>query len=384
MGPPSRRHYLDGASSAPLRPAVRGAVLAALEVADGDPSRLHHEAMSARAVLEEARSDVATAFGARPREVVFTASASEAIAMAVRGARAADPDGVVITTAVEHSAVSATAAATGDTEVVDVDAEGRVDADALADRIERCLAAGRSVALVAVQAANHELGTIQPIDAVVAHTRRLGVRSLVDAAQSAPWTGIDFGGSGADFCAISGAKLGAGGGTGTLLIRRGVRVPPLVLGGHQERSRRAGVESTIGAAALAAAAVHATDECELVGDRVAGLTTTLRAELAGIEGLEILGPAEPARRLPHITSVSLPDLEPQPVLIGLDQRGVAVHSGSSCSSEALDPSPVLAAIGADAEHGLRFSLHWASDEEDVRAAVSALHQVVTELRSLRT
>ena len=161
-------------------------------------------------------------------------------------------------------------------------------------------------------------------------------------------------------------------------------MPPLVLGGHQERSRRAGVESTIGAAALAAAAGHAAAGLEATVGLARRLTTDLRSALAEIDDLRVLGPIEPDRRLPHLTTVVIPDLEPQPVLVGLDQRGVAVHSGSSCSAEVLDPSPVLAAVGADAEHGLRFSLHWASTDADVAAAAAALLQVVTELRSLRT
>ena len=139
----------------------------------------------------------------------------------------------------------------------------------------------------------------------------------------------------------------------------------------------------IGAAALAAAAHHARIERSEAHRRVHALTDRLRTALVPLDRATMLGPTDPAARLPHITTIVLDDLEPQPVLVGLDQRGVAVHSGSSCSSEVLDPSPVLEAIGADAEHGLRLSLHWASTEDDVDAAVGALHDVVGRLRSLR-
>lgn len=375
------RAYLDHASTSPLRPTARAALRAALDGEDlGDPGRIHHEGMAARVALEQAREEVAAAFGARSREVVLTSGATESIAAASFGARAraADRgagDGHVVLAAVEHSAVREWAAR-GPSSVVGVDATGRVDADEL-------LAAVRpDTALVHVQWGNHEVGTLQPVREVVEACRERGVLVHVDAAQAAGHVPIEFVGLGADLLSVSGHKLGAPTGTGVLLVRRGVRVPPLLVGGDQERARRAGAEDVLGAIGLAAAATEAAAAMEDEAARSRALTDRVRSWAAEQDDIEVVGaPADGS--LPHLVCLTFSDLEPQPVLLGLDRAGVSVHSGSSCSSESLEPSPVLEAMGADAHRSLRVSVGWSSTDADVDRLLEALPRVLSDLRSLR-
>jgi cysteine desulfurase len=375
------RAYLDHASTSPLRTS---AVAAMKDLLDGpplgDPGRIHQEGMAARVALEEAREAVAAAFGARAREVVFTSGATESIAAASFGARARATDrgegpGHVVLPAVEHSAVRAWAAR-GPSTVVGVDAAGRVDPDEL-------LAAVRpDTALVHVQWGNHEVGTLQPIRPVVEACRERGVLVHVDAAQAAGRVPIDFGELGADLLSISGHKLGGPTGTGVLLVRRGVRVPPLLVGGDQERARRAGTEDVLGAVGLAAAAAEAAGALDDESARCRALTDRIRAWAATQDGLEVVG-ASPDGSLPHLVCLTFADLEPQPVLLGLDRAGVAVHSGSSCSSESLEPSPVLEAMGVDAHRSLRVSVGWSTTDADVGRFLDALPRVLADLRALR-
>ena len=380
------RAYLDHASTSPLLPAARSAMRAWLDGDDtangagvgavhGEPSRLHHDGATSRVALETARDQVAEAVGARPREVVFTSGATESIAAASFGARArADGDHVVLA-AVEHSAVREWAER-GPHTVVGVDGTGRVDADDL-------LAAVRDdTALVHVQWGNHEVGTLQPVAEVVAACRDRGVLVHVDAAQAAGRERIGFDDIGADLMSISGHKFGGPDGTGVLLVRRGIRIPPLMVGGDQERARRAGMEHLLGAIGLGAAAEQATGSLDDTRARLLAHTRRIRDWAALAEDVEVLGaPADAA--LPHLVCVGIADVEPQPVLLALDGRGISVHSGSSCASEALEPSPVLEAMGVDAHRSLRISPGWSTTDDDVDRLLRGLDDVLAELRSLR-
>jgi cysteine desulfurase len=369
------RSYLDHASTTPLRPEARAALVAWLDTA-GDPGRLHAEGLAARVAVEQARDEVAGLLGARNREVVFTSGATEAIAAACWGGASRGTHQVV--PAVEHSAVRLAAARHGEVTLVPVDATGRVDPrDVLA-------AVRPDTGLVHVQWGNHEVGTVQPVAEVVAACRERGVLVHVDAAQAAGRIPVDFGELGADLLSVSAHKLGGPTGTGALLVRRGVRLPPLLVGGDQERARRAGVENVpgvvgYGAAAGALAAPGALD-AEAAAER--RLTDCVRAAVAGLDGIQIYGPASPAERLPHLVCLGVAGIEPQAVLLGLDRAGIAAHSGSACSSESLEPSPVLEAMGVDAHHSLRVSVGWSSVDADVDRLLDALPAVLAELRSL--
>lgn len=344
----------------------------ALTTGLGDPSRVHHEGMTARAVLEDARARVASSFGARPREVVFTSGATESIAAACWGA--ADRGTHQVVPAVEHSAVRLAAAMHGKVRTVPVDGGGRVSPDGVLEAVDD------GTAMVHLQWGNHEVGTTQPVAEVVERCRERGVLIHVDAAQAAGRVPIDFRSLGADVLSVSGHKLGGPTGTGVLLIRRGVRLRPLLAGGDQELARRAGLENVAGAVGLAAALESIDVSAEAAAQEE--LSDRLRAIVGDLDGVTPYG--DPAHRLPHLVCVGIADVEPQAVLFGLDRRGIAAHSGSACASADLEPSPVLAAMGVDAHRSLRLSVGWSSTPADVDAVADALPEVLRELRSLRT
>ena len=352
-------------------------MVTALDVT-GDPGRIHAEGLAARVAVERAREQVAELVGARPREVVFTGGASEAIAAACWGAAERGVHQVV--PAVEHSAVRQAAARHGDVTVVPVDGAGRVDVDAL-------LAAVRDdTALVHVQWGNHEVGTVQPVAEAVAACRERGVLVHVDAAQAVGHAPVGFRALGADLMSISGHKFGGPAGTGALLVRRGLRLAPLLVGGDQERARRAGLENVAGLAGLGAACAA------LAADGAAPLATEVAHQVrltdrvigavgdGALDGLRLYG--DPVHRLPHIVCLGVEGIEPQAVLLGLDRAGIAAHSGSACSSESLEPSPVLEAMGVDAHHSLRLSVGWSTTDADVDRLLAALPGVLADLRAL--
>jgi cysteine desulfurase len=374
------RLYLDHASTSPLRPEARDAMVAVFAAGLGDPSRIHEEGMAARGAVEVAREQVGSLVGARSREVVFTSGASEAIAAAVWGASQRGNHQVV--TAVEHSAVRDQAERAGEVTVVAVDRVGRVDPD----EVMAAVRPGETAA-VHVQWGNHEVGTVQPVAEVVAACREAGVLSHVDAAQAVGHVSVSFDELGADLMSVSAHKFGGPAGVGALLVRRGLRLDPLLLGGDQERARRAGHENTPAIVGFGAAAAVLSS-----GDRLSSESTSNRRRrgriveaTAGFDGVAVLGDPDTSGEggaLPHIVCLGFEGVEPQPVLIGLDRAGIAVHSGSSCSSEAFEPSPVLAAMGVDAERSLRVSLGWSTTDGDVDALLAELPRILGELRAL--
>lgn len=374
------RAYLDHASSTPLRPAAAEAMAPWLSVA-GDPGRVHAEGRAARFALEEAREQVASFLGARPREVLFTSGGTEAVNTAVFGATAGVPGGGahVVAGAVEHSAVLESAQRAGTVTLVGVDRLGRVDPDAVAAALRP------ETALVCVQAANHEVGTLQPVAEVAEVCRAHGVRLHVDACAAAGHVPLDFSALGADLVAVTAHKLGGPRGVGALLVRRGLRLPPLLLGGAQERARRAGLENVAAAVGFAAACAElgADGRLEAEAKLARELTDRVLSEApARVEGVSVFG--DPMDRLPYLVCLGVDGVEAEPVLLALDQQGVAVHSGSSCSSETFEPSPVLQAMGVDADHSLRVSVGWSSRPDDVEAFLAAFPQVVGRLRALRS
>lgn len=365
------RHHLDHASTTPLRPAARQAMISALGEAWGDPSRIHRDGMESRVALEQARDEVAAALGARPREVVFTSGATESIASACWGA--ADRGSHQVLAPVEHSAVRASAALHGGVRVAGVDGIGRIDPDGLLGLVDD------DTALVHVQTANHEVGTVQPADAVVAACRERRTLVHVDAVQTVGRVPFDFASLGADLVSISGHKVGGPMGIGVLLVRRGLRIRPMLVGSEQERARRAGMENVVGAIGLAAALSSVDVAAEGANQRA--LSTRLRAALRSVDGVTVYGDDDSSA--PHVVCAGITDIEPQAVLLGLDRRGISAHSGSACASEGLEPSPVLEAMGVDAHRSLRVSVGWTSTDTDVDAFAAALPEVVADLRSLR-
>jgi cysteine desulfurase len=361
------RAYLDHASTSPARPEVVDAMLPWLSGDHAaDPGRVHTEGRMARVAIEDAREKVAALFGARSRSVVFTSGATEAINAAVFGV-----GGPILCAAVEHSAVR-DASARHDVRTVPVDRHGRIDVEALAGALE-------GARLVHCQWGNHEVGTLQPVAEVVAACRDRGVLVHVDAAAAVGHVPITFDELGVDLMSVSAHKFGGPKGVGALLVRRGLRIDPLLVGGDQERARRAGMENVPAIVGFGAAA----DVVDVEKEALIARQQTERA-LAGalaVEGVTAYGDVD--ERLPHLVCVGVQGVEAEAVLLGLDQAGVAAHSGSACSSEALEPSPVLEAMGVDAERSLRVSVGWSTTDADIDTFVTAFPNVVARLRALR-
>jgi cysteine desulfurase len=359
------RAYLDHASTSPLRPVALQAMLPFLSTAFGDPGRLHTEGRTTRVALENAREHVATFFHCRPREVVFTSGGTEAVNAAIFGMH-----GHIVTTAVEHSSVrEAVARASDDVTVVGVDRFGRFDAD------EVVAAVRADTVLVSVQLANHEVGTVQPVNEVCAALNERDVLVHVDACAAAGYMPVRFV---SDLCSVSAHTWGGPLGAGALLIRRGLRVPPLLLGGAQERARRGGIENVpawigFGAVCATVDVVTEAQAQRALIDIASGVTTT-------VPGVERFGDGG----LPNLLCLGIAGVEAEPILLALDQHGVAVHSGSSCSSETLEPSPVLEAMGVDADRSLRVSVGWSSSAADVERFVQVFPGIVERLRGLRS
>jgi cysteine desulfurase len=378
------RAYLDHASSTPLRPAALDAMLPFLRDHPADPGRVHSEGKTTRVAIETAREQVAALFCARPREIVFTATGTESVNTAVWGAvaRAEErADGAfvhVVTSAVEHSSVlDACRRAHADLTILPVDRVGHVAAGDAVDALRP------ETVLLSIQLANHEVGTVQTdlgpiIEAAHAHDALVHV----DACAAAGHVPLDFAVLGADLCSVTAHKLGGPKGAAALLVRRGLRVPPLVVGGMQERARRGGIEDVAAIVGFGAAADALGDGALEREAELARARTDRLAEIAtAVDGVVRFG--DPEARLPHLVCVGIEGVEAEPILLGLDQRGIAAHSGSSCSSEALEPSPVLAAMGVDADRSLRVSVGWSTVDDDVEAFAAAFPEVVGKLRALR-
>lgn len=351
----------------------------------GDPGRLHAEGRRARALLEDAREQVAAFLGTRPRQVVLTSSGTEAVNAAVWGATRARPGGPAVLAGVEHSAVRLASERLAPLRSVPVTRSGRVEPAAVDDVLGRLAGEGITPALVHCQLANHEVGTVQPVAEVAELCRRHRVPLHVDASAAAGHLVLAADDVGADLLSVSGHKLGAPAGTGCLVLRRGMRLDPLLVGGEQERARRAGFEPVVAAVGLGAVAATLGGDGRLAAEiaEQRRLGDRLREVVTGIPGVTVVGDPDPAGRLPHLVCMVVAGVEAEPVLLALDQAGVAAHSGSSCASESLAPSPVLAAMGVDAERSLRLSVGWSSADADVDAVQAALGPAIERLRALR-
>jgi len=349
-----------------------------------DPGRLHLEGRTARALLEEARATIADFLEVAPRQVVLTSGGTEAVNAAVWGATAARPGAPVVLADVEHSSVRDASFRSAPTRIVPVDGHGRLRLDRLAAELE---GGGPPPALVHCQWANHEVGTTQPVAEVVALCRSFGVPLHVDAAAACGQCELGLAALDADLVSVSAHKLGGPPGIGALVVRRGLRLAPLLVGGSEERARRAGMENVPGALGFAAAVAglgggdrrRLGDGAARASDQVAALT----AAALGVDGVRVVGDPDPAGRVPHILCVAVDGVEAEAVLLGLDRAGIAAHSGSACSSESFEPSKVLAAMGADPSGSLRLSVGWSTTDADLAAFAEAFPSVVAELRSLR-
>lgn len=378
------RIYLDHNATTPLvSPALDRFCSVARDVW-GNASSVHHFGQQAKAVLDGARASVAALLGAEPSEVVFTGGGTDGDNAAVRGAmEALEPAGRrhLIIASIEHEAVLQTAKALARRGIrvthLPVGASGVVEPDALAAALTD------DTALVSVMHANNEIGTLQPIAALAALAKSRGALFHTDAVQTAGKLPIDVAALGIDLLSISAHKFGGAKGAGALWIRRGVRLVPFMTGGRQERNRRAGTENVPALAAMGAAADYARQTMAANAPRLAALRDRLeQGILARVPNTAVNGSGP---RVPNTTNISVDRVESESLLIALDLEGIAVSSGSACSSGTLEPSHVLKAMGfphARTLNSLRFSLGASNTEAEIDHVVDVLPALVTKLRGL--
>jgi cysteine desulfurase len=395
-GAEPRTVYLDHAATTPMVPAAVEAMTAhLLEV--GNPSSLHASGRNARRVVEESRETVAQALNCRPGEVVFTSGGTEADNLAVKGIHWArlseDPRRTrILSTSVEHHAVLdplvwLQESEGAEVELLPVDASGLLELTALREAIERDPA---SVSLISVMWANNEVGTIQPIDEIVAIAAGHGIPVHTDAIQAVGAVPVDFAASGVDALSLTGHKLGGPYGVGALIVRREVQVTALQHGGGQERDIRSGTIDTPAIAGFAAAVELAVKHQAEHAGRVGALRDDLvRRVLEVVPDAHLHGAAlDPVgvHRLPGNAHLGFPGCEGDSLLMLLDARGIETSTGSACSAGVPQPSHVLLAMGCDAEaarHSLRFTLGHTSTQADVDALVEAIGPCVERARAAR-
>lgn len=349
------RTYLDHNATSPLRPEAKQAMLAALD-AGGNASSVHAEGRAARKLLDDAREQVARAVGVIPPMVVFTSGGSEANNLALKGA----PVERLIVSAIEHPAVLEAAKASAKTvEILPVDGNGLIDLAAL----EAMLKGPK--ALVSVMLANNETGVIQPVPEIV----RMAKGHLVhtDAVQALGKVPVNFGLLGVDMMTLSAHKLGGPVGVGALIVRDGLVLEPLIHGGGQELRRRAGTENIPAIAGFGAVAQMRLQNCRPLRDRLE----------AALEGAVIFG--RDVERLPNTTCFAYPGMSAETLLMAFDLEGIAVSSGSACSSGKVAKSHVLGAMGAAPEiskAAIRVSLGWDTTENHIDHFIAAWRKIV--------
>jgi cysteine desulfurase len=376
-----RRIYLDHNASTPLRPRARVAMERAQSIGFGNPGSMHAEGRAARRIVEDAREATASALGVSPEEIVFTSGATESNATAIFGLfRSENAEAAVVATAVEHACVLESTLVLSKTgrkrRLLAVDSEGRLDLSDL-DSALRSPCAG-----VCVMAANNETGAVQPIVEAAEACARMDVPLHVDAAQvpgrlDIPWGDLP----GRVSIALSGHKCGGPKGVGALRVPKASRFSPLLVGGGQERDRRAGTENVPAIAGFAEALLDARDEG---ADRAVGLAA---AEAAFFEALDRSdvdyvrnGPKEAKHRLPGVVNLRFPGRRGDAVVMGMDLEGVALGLGAACSSGAAKPSHVLLAMGLPKQEvleSLRLSFGWTDDAE---TALDAAGRFISLLR----
>ncbi|RKN42254.1 cysteine desulfurase/sulfurtransferase TusA family protein [Streptomyces hoynatensis] len=371
--------YFDAASSLPLHPVARQALLAAFEDGWADPARLHREGRRARMLLDAARETAAEAIGCRPDELTFTSSGTRALHSGIAGALAgrARAGRHLLVSAVEHSAVLHAAEAHrdagGTSAEIGVDRGGRVSADAVGEALRA--APGRT-ALVCVQSANHEVGTVQPVAEIAGVCRSAGVPLLVDAAQSLGWEAPPEGWS---LLAASAHKWGGPGGVGLLAVRKGVRFAPRPPVDERESGRAAGFENIPAVVAAAASLRAFRQDAAREAVRLRALVERIRDRVPRlVRDVEVAG--DPVHRLPHIVTFSCLYVDGEALLQGLDEAGFSVSSGSSCTSSTLTPSHVLRAMGVLSEGNVRVSLPPGTPGEEVERFLGLLPGAVNAVR----
>jgi cysteine desulfurase len=379
------RIYFDYNATTPLAPDAIDALTAATRDLFGNASSVHTFGQQAKAAMDHARSSIAALIGGDPLEVVFTGGGTESDNFAIRGVADAletTKRRHLITTAFEHEAVLNTVKALTRrgwrTTLLPVESSGIVSPDRLRDVITD------DTALVSVMHANNEIGTIQPVAEMAAIAHEHGALMHSDGVQSAGKIPVDVRSLGVDLFSISAHKFNGPKGAGALWIKRGTRVQAIQTGGKHERNRRAGTENVPAIAGMGAAARLAVAKLEGESARVGALRDRLETGiLRAVDGTVVNGARD--RRVPNTTNISFDRVEAESLLIALDLEGIAVSTGSACSSGTLEPSHVLRAMGFPphrTQNSLRFSLGMFSTAEEVDRVIEVLPRLVEKLRGL--
>lgn len=364
--------YADYNATAPLRPEAREAMLAALDVG-ANPSSVHGPGRAARKLLEQARSHVGLAIGARAQDVIFTSGGTEANALALNGV-AAQLEGkcTLLVSAIEHEAVTKNAGYAGvPVETGYVTADGTLDLDWLRDRLGKWDMTRDGMPVLALMLANNETGVIQPVADAAALVREAGGLTHCDAVQGLGKVMVNVGLLGVDYLALSAHKVGGPQGVGALWVRSGAPLKPVLFGGGQERSLRSGTENLSGIAGFGAASEAAIRDMPKL-QALSQYRDALEAKLVSESGVTVFGAG--SDRLAQTSNFALPGFRAETQVMAMDLAGVAVSSGSACSSGKVKRSLVLSAMGASddlAESAIRVSFGWATTAEEVDAVAEA-------------
>jgi cysteine desulfurase len=379
-----KRIYLDHNATAPMNPDVLEAMLPYFEENFGNASSVHRFGREANEAVAGARQQVADLIGAEPRNIVFTSGGTESDNLAIKGvAYANEKKGKhIITSQIEHHAVLNTCKFLEkrgfEVTYIKVDKSGKVDLDQLRDSIRK------DTVLITIVHGNNEIGTIQDIDEIGKIAADNGVSFHTDAVQTCGKIPVDVNKSNAALLSMSGHKVYGPKGVGALFLRKGTRLMPLQLGGHHESNRRAGTENVPGIVGMGKAFEIARQSMEENRKKLVELRDRLQGELANRIGDTVVN-GHPTDRLPNTLNMCFRYVEGESMIMMLDMKGVAVSSGSACTSGSLDPSHVLLAIGLSHEiaHGsLRFSLGVGNTREDVDYVAEVLPEIVERLRKM--
>ncbi len=387
-------HYLDNAATTQVRPAAIETMVPLLAQDFGNPSGAHRMARTANRVLDDARETMASALGAEPGQIVFTAGGTEADNLAITGSldhrrQTTGHPGVAICSAVEHHAVLDPVVHHGGA-VIDVGADGIVDLDHLATVLDQRGSEPGGITLVSIMVANNETGIIQPLDRIVEMVRSRAPEALVhtDAVQALCWLDLAEAAAGVDLISVSAHKFGGPKGVGALVVRDRATLDPLFKGGGQERDRRGGTQNVAGIAAMAVAAAETVADRPTAVPRVAALRDRLADGIRSrVDGVIETGLApdssDRSTKTANLCHLCFEGIESEALLFLLEKDDIMASAASSCASGAMEPSHVLAAMGYDRDlafGSLRLSLGYGTTDADVDAALDAVPAAVERLR----
>ena len=379
-----REVYLDYAATTPIRPEVFQAMEPYLTKEFGNPSSIHHFGKQARIAIEEAREKIAKALGAKNEEIIFTSGGTESNNMALKGVAYAlsDKGKHIITSSIEHHAILEPCHFLEklgfEITYLPVDKEGFIDPDSLRKAIRK------DTILISIMHANNEIGTIEPIEELTKIAREYEIYFHTDAVQTVGHIPVNVDKLGVDLLSISAHKFYGPKGIGALYIRKGTKIHPLIHGGEQEQRKRAGTENVAGIVGMGKAIEISILELDKERERLTNLRDYFIKEVEKrIEEVYLNGPRE--IRLPNNINFSFAYIEGESILLNLDLEGIAVSTGSACSSASLEPSHVLSAIGLPIElahSAVRFTLGHYTTKEDLDYTLEVLEKTVKRLRDI--